>query len=89
VDSSCSRLAVGFNSVVDPTPFSAYALMSLSELVPQNLWDADKLDELINWLNISVPIAIQRKYLLIEWCKHTGVKFTRALSIRIGVEIYP
>lgn len=80
---------MGFDSVVDSTPIPAFARMSFTELVPQELWDADKLDELINWLNVNVPIVMQRKYLLLEWCKLTGVKFTRALAKRIGVEVYP
>jgi len=80
---------MGFDSILNPAPFPAIASMSLTELVPQELWGADKLEGLIAWLNISVPINLQRKYLLLEWCKLTGVKFTRALSIRIGVEIYP
>lgn len=59
--------------------------MSLAELIPSRLWDAQYLDEVMNYLNKSVPFVMKRKYLMLDWCKYTGVKFTRKMAERLGV----
>jgi len=83
--SGCCWLVVGNNSVVKSTPLSAVTPLSLAELVPSELWDAQYLDRVMTYLNKSIPFVMKRKYLMLEWCKYTGVEFTREMAEALGV----
>lgn len=84
-----SRLAVGVDSVADTKPVSSPAMNGITELVPGHLLRGGKLNELILWLNKVVLDEKPRKYLLLEWCKATGVPFTKEMADMIKVEQYP
>ena len=81
----CCWLALGCNSVAWAASFSAASKMSLTELVPEKYWGGDSLVDLVFWLNNNIKVAIEKKYLLLEWCRLNGVDFTKDMASGIGL----
>lgn len=60
--------------------------MSRIELVPTWLLFPQMLDDFVKWLNAVIPRGIDRKIIMCEWCKYTGVKLTKELVDRVYEE---
>jgi len=61
----------------------------ITEIVPGHLLRGDKLNEFVKWLNRVVPDEKHRKYIALEWCQVTGLKFGRELAMTLKIEQYP
>lgn len=58
-------------------------MVGFGDVIPDELLRPYKLEEFINWL-VQLPIDIQtKKYMLMYWCKVTGVKLTKELVDRV------
>ena len=89
MDSLSYRLAVGFNTVADTTPVSTFARIMFQSYLPPELLDPGKQSEVENWLNENIPGAMDRKMILLDWCKFYGIPFTSAKAVAIGAEQLP
>lgn len=57
--------------------------------LPELLWDKDSQDLVERWLNRNIPSAMDRKIILLDWCKFYGIPFTSAKAVAIGAEQLP
>lgn len=79
----------GFNPVAYTKPFSSFAMNGITEIVPEHLLRGNKWAEFAKWLMKGVPDEKHRKYIALEWCKVTGLEFTRSLALELKIEQYP
>ena len=56
--------------------------MSLIEDIPEEYLTADRKDEFIAWLRISIDSPHTRKYMLLDWCDYVGIPITHDLAIQ-------
>lgn len=82
-------LAVGADSMANTKPISTTAMNGITELVPGHLLSGGMLGEFITWANKYILEDKHRKYLALEYCKVTGLVFSRELAKRLMIELYP
>jgi hypothetical protein len=80
-------LAVGVDTVAYTTSIPGDTTLSLADVVPDELWMADKQGEFAKWLMEYVPFQKSRKYLMLEWCKLNKIEYTQELSKDLQIDI--
>lgn len=53
------------------------------------LWDAGRQSDVEAWLKENIKDAIDRKIILIDWCKYFAIAFTKEKAVAIGAEQLP
>jgi hypothetical protein len=83
-----SRVVGCAHRVVHWSPVSASADNAVSriEIVPEWLKLASSLNEFISWLNIYIKSGLDRKMMLIDWCKENNYQLTKELVARVYKE---
>lgn len=84
-----SRLALGLIPVVRTASLSTLAAVMFQSFLPPELWDPGKQSEVEIWLNENMPGPMDRKMILLDWCKFYGIPFTSAKAVAIGAEQLP
>ena len=83
------RLAMGFDTVADTASIPRITLLMFQSYLPELLWDKDSQELVERWLNHNIPGAMDRKMILLDWCKFYGIPFTSAKAVAIGAEQLP
>lgn len=84
-----SRLALGTLSVVRAASLSTFTWIMFQSFLPPELWDPGKQLQVEFWLNQNIPGAMDRKMILLDWCKFYDIPFTSAKAVAIGAEQLP
>ena len=69
-----------------PVTAAADHAMSRIEIVPEWLKLVSSLNEFISWLNMYVEGGLDRKMMLIDWCKENNYKLTKELVTKVYKE---
>jgi hypothetical protein len=51
--------------------------MPYDEIIPKEMWDPSKVNEVITLLKDVVPLPKRRKQIFAEWCGKVGIKMSK------------
>lgn len=49
----------------------------IDEIIPDELWNPEKVNEVIKYLQKAVLLPRRRKEIFVDWAKKVGVKMTK------------